>query len=60
MVSNNAPIIMQTNSSKNLEGHINTCSSVEDMQGKYPLKNVKYVGEMITPAYTRYMQIGYK
>jgi len=53
-------IIMQTNSSENFEGHINTCSSAEDMQSKYPLKNVKYVGEMITPAYTRYMQIGYK
>ena len=53
-------IIMQTNSSENLEGHINTCSSVEDMQSKYPLRNVKYIGEMITPAYTRYLQIGYK
>ncbi len=53
-------IIMQTNNSENFEGHVNTCSSIEDMQSKYPLRNVKYIGEMITPAYTRYMQIGNK
>ena len=51
---------MQTNNSENFEGHVNTCSSIEDMQSKYPLRNVKYIGEMITPAYTRYMQIGNK
>ena len=53
-------IIMQTNDSPQYEGHINTCGSIKEMQDKYPLTNTLYAGEMITPAYTRYMQIGYK
>ncbi len=53
-------IIMQTNDSEEFEGHINICKSVGDMMNKYPLSNTLYVGELITPAYTRYMQIGYK
>lgn len=53
-------IVMQTNNSEEFEGHINTCESVEEMQLKYPLSETRYVGELITPAYTRYMQIGYK
>lgn len=53
-------IIMQTNNSEEFEGHINTCESVEEMQLKYPLSQTRYVGELITPAYTRFMQIGYK
>jgi hypothetical protein len=53
-------IIMQTNNSKDFDGHVNVCSSVEDMQTRYPLSKTVYVGSMVTPAYTRYMQIGYK
>jgi len=53
-------IIMQTNNSEEFEGHVNTCKSIDEMQLKYPLTNPLYVGELITPAYTRYMQIGYK
>ena len=53
-------IIMQTNNSEEFEGHINTCESVEEMQLKYPLSQTRYVGELITPAYTSFMQIGYK
>jgi len=53
-------IIMQTNNSEEFEGHINTCEDVTAMQEKYPLSQTHYVGELITPAYTRYMQIGYK
>ena len=53
-------IIMQTNNSEEFEGHINTCESVEAMQEKYPLSKTLYVGELVTPAYTRFMQIGYK
>ena len=53
-------IIMQTNNSEEFEGHINTCESVEAMQEKYPLAQTLYAGELITPAYTRFMQIGYK
>lgn len=53
-------IVMQTNNSEEFEGHINTCESAEEMQLKYPLSETRYVGELITPAYTRYMQIGYK
>ena len=53
-------IIMQTNNSEEFEGHINTCESAEEMQLKYPLSETRYVGELITPAYTRFMQIGYK
>ena len=53
-------IIMQTNNSPDFEGHINVCANLEEMQEKYPLSTTHYVGEMITPAYTRFMQIGYK
>ena len=53
-------IIMQTNNSEEFDGHINPCYTLEDMQAKYPLSNQLYMGEMITPAYTRFMQIGYK
>ena len=53
-------IIMQTNNSEEFEGHINTCEDVKEMQEKYPLSQTHYVGELITPAYTRFMQIGYK
>ena len=53
-------IIMQTNNSPAFNGHINICDSIEHMKNKYPLTNTMFVGEMITPVYTRYMQIGYK
>lgn len=53
-------IVMQTNDSKEYDGHINICETVGVMQDKYPLSKTLYVGELITPAYTRLMQIGYK
>ncbi len=53
-------VIMQTNNSPEFEGHINICHTIDDMSNKYPLSNTLYIGELITPAYTRYMQIGYK
>ena len=59
-VDNDQLIVMQTNNSEEFDGHINPCYTAQEMQDKYPLSNTLYVGEMITPAYTRYMQIGYK
>ena len=59
-VDNDQLIVMQTNNSEEFEGHINTCEDIEEMQLKYPLSETLFVGELITPAYTRYMQIGYK
>jgi hypothetical protein len=53
-------IIMQTNDSPDFDGHINTCESIEDMQTKYPMSEVIYAGSLTTPAYTRFMQIGYR
>ena len=53
-------IVMQTNDSPDYEGHINTCESIADMQAKYPLSNSLYCGALETPAYTRFMQIGYR
>ena len=53
-------IVMQTNNSEEFDGHINPCYTAEEMQKKYPLSKTLYIGELITPAYTRYMQIGYK
>jgi hypothetical protein len=52
-------IVMQTNNSTNFDGHINVCESISQMQEKYPLRNTLYIGEMVTPVYTRFMQIGY-
>tara|TARA_R110000796_G_scaffold59028_4_gene136010 strand:+ start:210 stop:908 length:699 start_codon:yes stop_codon:yes gene_type:complete len=61
-VSSDQLIVMQTNNSEDYEGHINTCISLAEVQSKYTLdhRRTHYCGEMITPAYTRYMQIGYK
>jgi hypothetical protein len=50
---------MQTNNSKEFEGHINTVSSTKEMCELYPI-DYDYAGELQTPVYTRYMQIGYK
>jgi hypothetical protein len=53
-------IAMQTNDSEGYMGHINTCKSIEEMFSKYPMQKRLYAGIMKTPAYTRFMQIGYK
>ena len=53
-------IAMQTNDSEGYAGHINTCKSIEEMFEKYPMEKRLYAGIMKTPAYTRFMQIGYK
>lgn len=52
-------IVMQTNDSPQYEGHINTCNSQEEMWEKYPMVTRLYSGALQTPAYTRFMQIGY-
>ena len=53
-------IIMQTNNSEEFDGHINVCYNVEQMQERYPMSNCLYAGELVTPVYSRFMQIGYK
>jgi hypothetical protein len=53
-------IVMQTNDSEGYAGHINTCNTIDEMFVKYPLRTKLYAGIMKTPAYTRFMQIGYK
>ncbi len=53
-------IVMQSNNSSEFEGHINICEDIEHFKIKYPLTRTLYVGELETPAYTRFMQIGYK
>lgn len=53
-------IIMQTNDSPQYEGHINTCQSESEMWEKYPMSNRLYSGTLRTPAYARFMQIGYR
>ena len=57
--SANQLVIMQTNNNPRLEGHVNCVDSVETMKAQYPMRDTIYAGQMITPAYTRYMQIGY-
>ena len=52
-------VIMQTNNSNKFEGHINCVDSIETMQAQYPMRACIYAGEMVTPAYTRFMQIGF-
>ena len=59
-VDNDQLIIMQTNNSEEFDGHINPCYTLDEMQEKYPLSNTLYFGALETPAYTRFMQIGYK
>ena len=53
-------IVMQTNNSQEFDGHINPCYTLDEMQEKYPLRETLFIGALETPAYTRYMQIGYK
>lgn len=57
---NDQLIIMQTNNSRDYDGHINICTSVTEMQSRYPLSETMFVGEFKMPHYTRYMQIGKK
>lgn len=52
-------VVMQTNNSRDFDGHINVCESLSDMYTQYPLSKTLYAGAMTTPAYTRFMQIGY-
>ena len=58
-VASDQLIIMQTNNSDEYDDHINTCSSVEEMQERYPLSRTLYAGELQIPVYSRFMQIGY-
>lgn len=53
-------VVMQTNDSPDYEGHINTCTDLAEMHSKYPMTKRLYSGALITPAYTRFMQIGYR
>jgi len=53
-------IVMQTNNFKDWHEHINCVENIQEMQEKYPLSETLYVGELITPKYSRYMQIGRK
>lgn len=52
-------VVMQTNDSPDYDGHINTCASMDEVREKYPMRDCLYSGELVTPAYTRFMQIGY-
>jgi len=52
-------VIMQSNNNTKFDGHINCVDSVETMRAQYPMRATIYAGEMVTPAYTRYMQIGF-
>lgn len=52
-------IVMQTNDNPEFEGHINVCASLSEMQTRYPLSTTLYAGELVTPVYTRFMQVGY-
>lgn len=53
-------IVMQTNNSTEFDGHINVCYTVKEMKERYPMSKCLYAGEMVTPVYSRFMQIGYK
>jgi len=57
--SPNQLVIMQTNNNSRLDGHINCVDSIETMQAQYPMRDTIYAGAMVSPAYTRFMQIGY-
>ena len=58
-IDNETLIVMQTNNSPHFEGHINVCEDFEEMIIKYKMHTL-YKGELETPVYTRYMQIGFK
>ena len=53
-------LIIQSNNSEEFEGHINTCDNLDEFIQKYPLKTQLMCGELSAPAYTRFMQIGFK
>ena len=56
----NQLIVMQTNNSPEFEGHINPVANLKEMEIRYPLTKSMYSGQLKTPSYTRFMQIGYK
>jgi hypothetical protein len=53
-------IIMQSNNNPQYEGHTNICVDMAELRHKYTLSKCLYAGSITTPAYTRFMQIGYK
>lgn len=52
-------VIMQTNSNPDLAGHVNPCTSIDDMIYRYPMATGSIAVEFQMPNYTRFMQIGY-
>jgi len=58
-VASDQLVVLQTNDNPTLDGHINTCATIEEMKVKYPMREVKYAGTLKTPSYRRHMLIGY-
>lgn len=52
-------VIIQSNDNPDLDGHINTCSSLEVMMSQYPLSEYLIAASLTVPGYTRYMIAGY-
>lgn len=59
-VPSNTLIILQSNNSKDFDGHINCVDDIDDMKNKYPLTTIIFEGQLKLPDYDRFMLIGYK
>lgn len=51
-------VLLQSNNSDKIEGHINCSQSISEFIEKADLSEIEYSGELVLPMYTRYMIIG--
>ena len=53
-------LVLQSNSSPDYEGHVNSCPRLEDFIQKASLTRTLFAGVLSTPRYNRWMLIGYR
>lgn len=59
-IPDNKLIVLQNNNFVEKDEHVNSVSSLEEFERKYPMRTVLYKGKLDCNLYTRYMLIGKK
>lgn len=53
-------VLLQTNDMLGMEGHVNCCSSIDEVKSKYPMRQVLFAGELSLSKGRRFMLFGLK
>jgi hypothetical protein len=53
-------VIIQSNNFKEIEEHINTVNSEDELVAQFPMTTLLFKGTLVTDRYDRYMVVGYK